>query len=285
MPRMMTRSITAPNSGAMHEDHDDDRRHTGTPQATLHLPVGERGHHPERPVGEVEDARGGVGDHQPDGRDGVDGGRRQPGDGEGEELVHLCVQRCLGCARDHAVPSGGLGPGPDRLRRAGRVDDALRPRSAGTSTIAVLGAVEPVGVVALAADLGVEALEVAVLGDLSSMPHSGGAVAPGAGSVGTWRPPAVQSSTAAACLEHAAPGRARCRWPRRSRWPRWRTAARPRCSACPAAPACRRARTARGCPGTAGSPATRRPPRTGGRPCGPGCPRPRRRRRRRPVGS
>ena len=89
-PRITTRSTKAPNSGATTS------RITATASAGRQppleeLPVGERRQHPHRAVGEVEDARGRVGQHQPAGGDGEDARRRQPGDGGGEEVVHYAV--------------------------------------------------------------------------------------------------------------------------------------------------------------------------------------------------
>ena len=52
------------------------------------LPVQERSQHRLRAVGEVEDARGGVGQDQARRRDGVDGAEHQSEDRVGEELLH-----------------------------------------------------------------------------------------------------------------------------------------------------------------------------------------------------
>ena len=79
-------------------DQDDQERHqhrhlVGRDQ----LPVAERRHHSHRALGEVEDARGGVGHHQAGGGDGVPGSEHDPEDGVLQEVAHRStpVPRCL----------------------------------------------------------------------------------------------------------------------------------------------------------------------------------------------
>ena len=66
--------------------HEQDRRPSATgarpPPLDVELPVGEGAEHPDRAMGEVEDARGGVGEHQAARRQGEDGRGAQPQDGE-----------------------------------------------------------------------------------------------------------------------------------------------------------------------------------------------------------
>ena len=82
------------------------------------------------------------------------------------------------------------------MGRSGSTTPALVPLVAGD---AVLGAVEPGAVVVLAADLGVEALELAVLDDQQHAARAGLDLVHRVGVLRAVQPPAVQSSTAAAC--------------------------------------------------------------------------------------
>ena len=52
--------------------HEEQRERDGEPDVHLELVVDERGDHPHRPVGEVEDAGGRVGEDEPAGGDGED---------------------------------------------------------------------------------------------------------------------------------------------------------------------------------------------------------------------
>ena len=81
------RSISAPNSGATTKTTITSDGHGPPSPARVELPEGERGHHPERTLGEVEDARRRIGDHQPTCGDCVHPGNADAGDGERQELV------------------------------------------------------------------------------------------------------------------------------------------------------------------------------------------------------
>jgi hypothetical protein len=78
-----------------------DQQHEGQRQQGIpvpHLPAlveGEGGHHADRPVREVEDARGVVGHHQSHGGDGVNGPGRDAQHRERQELAHVTALRVV----------------------------------------------------------------------------------------------------------------------------------------------------------------------------------------------
>jgi hypothetical protein len=76
------------HGGADDDEHDDDRGDDRPLPPHPELPVGEGPDHADRTVGEVEDAGGGVGDHQAAGRDGVDRGQHQAEDRELDQVAH-----------------------------------------------------------------------------------------------------------------------------------------------------------------------------------------------------
>ena len=76
--------------GQWGQDHDhDEQGERGRPvPAVAELPIGEGGEHGHRPLGEVEDARSGVGQDQPRGGDPVDRAGDQAENGVLEKEVH-----------------------------------------------------------------------------------------------------------------------------------------------------------------------------------------------------
>ena len=76
------------------EDDDHDGQQEGPVPVLPQLPVREGGHHPDRTLGEVEDARRVVGDDQARGQDAVDGAEDDAEDGEREEDAHVNVSSC-----------------------------------------------------------------------------------------------------------------------------------------------------------------------------------------------
>ena len=118
---------------AEHHEQGDRRRPAPLdPQ----LPVDEGGQHPEGAVGEVEDARGGVGHDEAAGRDRVDGGRDEPEDRERQELVQpVEPPRSIGRAELGGVSSGSRYPTDVSRRRGGPRTTGRRrsPRRSGRS--------------------------------------------------------------------------------------------------------------------------------------------------------
>ena len=77
-----------PNKGASTAMHGEERQRRRPVPAVAELPVGERRQHGHGALGEVEDARGRVGEDQSRGRDPVDRAGDQAEDGVFEEQVH-----------------------------------------------------------------------------------------------------------------------------------------------------------------------------------------------------
>ena len=77
-----------PEQGGEHEDGQDEGQRGVEVPAHGELPVDEGHEHAHGPVGDVEDARGGVGDDEAAGRHGVGRAEDDADDGELEELVH-----------------------------------------------------------------------------------------------------------------------------------------------------------------------------------------------------
>ena len=106
-----------PQQRRQHAQHHQqrDRRRPAPPESEL--PVGERGQHGDGPVGEVEDARRGVGDDQARGRDAVHAPRDQAEDRVLQERVHGSspfVARLLVLGRDPVLVELGLVDDPAR---------------------------------------------------------------------------------------------------------------------------------------------------------------------------
>ena len=74
--------------GSQHDEHGEERERRRPVPAVAELPVGECRQHRHGALGEVEDARGRVGQDETGGRDPVDGAGDQPEDRVGEEQVH-----------------------------------------------------------------------------------------------------------------------------------------------------------------------------------------------------
>jgi len=66
------------------DEHREEREGRGPVPSVTELPVGECGQHRHGALGEVEDARGGVGEDQTRGRDPVDSAGDQPENGVGQ---------------------------------------------------------------------------------------------------------------------------------------------------------------------------------------------------------
>ena len=84
------------------DEHGEERQRCRPVPAVAELPVGEGRQHGHGALGEVEDARGRVGQDEARGRDPVDRAGDQPEDGVGEEQVHRRSSRRSGQA------AGGL---------------------------------------------------------------------------------------------------------------------------------------------------------------------------------
>ena len=71
------------------DDQDDEKGHQHRHVVRRdQFPVAEGGDHAHRALGEVEDPRGGVGDHQAGGGDGVPGAEHDPEDGVLQKIAH-----------------------------------------------------------------------------------------------------------------------------------------------------------------------------------------------------
>ena len=100
--RAERRAVERPHEHALHherehrsddEEHDHEGQHRVPTPALPQLPVQVGHHHAHRAVGEVEDPRGLVRDHEATRGHRIDRPRDQPGDDEADELVHdvLCA--------------------------------------------------------------------------------------------------------------------------------------------------------------------------------------------------
>ncbi len=117
--RRMTRtSRRTPMIGAHDaEGHEQGERRRPAP-VDAQLPVHEREEHPDGAVGEVEDARGDVGDDEPGGRDGVDRGDGDAEDQEREERLQV-----------HAHPPVATPGHPSQVKQVLRASNRTRLRS------------------------------------------------------------------------------------------------------------------------------------------------------------